>query len=245
MSAAQGSMPGAIRGAIPAPMPASPLLEVRGLRRRIGERSLFDIDALAFPRATAVVLTGVNGAGKTTLLRMVAGLERAPGATVHWRGEDGGERRAPLDPLPPQLRRRIAYMHQHPYLFRTSVRENIAYGLKGRGLSGSDIEKRIDTALDWAGIVHVQDTAPDRLSGGEIQRVALARAKVLEPDLLLLDEPTSSLDGHAREQVIALVQQLAEEGRTVVMICHDRDLINLPGVVRWKLSEGRLDTHHR
>jgi tungstate transport system ATP-binding protein len=223
----------------------SALLEVHGLRRRIGERSLFDIDALAFPRATAVVLTGVNGAGKTTLLRMVAGLERAPGASVRWTGEDGAPRSAALDPFPTELRRRIAYMHQHPYLFRTSVRANIAYGLKGRGLGAHDIERRVAAALDWAGIGHVQDTAPDRLSGGEIQRVALARAKVLEPDLLLLDEPTSSLDGHAREQVIALVQQLAEEGRTVVMICHDRDLINLPGVVRWKLTDGRLDTHHR
>ncbi len=224
---------------------APPLLVVRGLRRRIGARALFDIDALAFPRATAVVLTGVNGAGKTTLLRMIAGLERAPGATVDWTGADGSPCSASLDPLPPALRRRIAYMHQHPYLFRTSVRENIAYGLHARGLPADEIARRVGAALGWAGIAHVQDTAPERLSGGEIQRVALARAKVLEPDLLLLDEPTSNLDGHAREQVIALVRELAAEGRTVVMICHDRDLINLPGVVRWKLTDGRLDTHHR
>ncbi|WP_456282284.1 energy-coupling factor ABC transporter ATP-binding protein [Cupriavidus sp. JZ107] len=222
-----------------------PLLVVRGLRRRIGARALFDIDALAFPRATAVVLTGVNGAGKTTLLRMIAGLERAPGATVDWTGADGKPCSAALDPLPPALRQRIAYMHQHPYLFRTSVRENIAYGLHARGLPADEVARRVGAALGWAGITHVQDTAPDRLSGGEIQRVALARAKVLEPDLLLLDEPTSNLDGHAREQVIALVRELAAEGRTVVMICHDRDLINLPGVVRWKLTDGRLDTHHR
>ncbi|MCA7084035.1 energy-coupling factor ABC transporter ATP-binding protein [Cupriavidus sp. DB3] len=224
---------------------APPLLVVRGLRRRIGARALFDIDALAFPRATAVVLTGVNGAGKTTLLRMIAGLERAPGATVDWTGTDGRPCSASLDPLPLALRQRIAYMHQHPYLFRTSVRENIAYGLHARGLPADEVARRVGAALGWAGITHVQDTAPDRLSGGEIQRVALARAKVLEPDLLLLDEPTSNLDGHAREQVIALVRELAAEGRTVVMICHDRDLINLPGVVRWKLTDGRLDTHHR
>ncbi|MBY4897312.1 energy-coupling factor ABC transporter ATP-binding protein [Cupriavidus sp. AU9028] len=231
--------------------PASPapatdaLLTVRGLQRRIGARALFDIDTLPFPRATAVVLTGVNGAGKTTLLRMVAGLEPARGATVEWTGDDGRPQRAPLDPLPPALRRRIAYMHQHPYLFRTSVRENIAYGLRARGMHAGQIERRVDAALAWAGIEHVQDTEPQKLSGGEIQRVALARAKVLEPDLLLLDEPTSNLDGRAREQVIALVSELAAEGRTVVMICHDRDLINLPGVVRWKLGDGRLDTHHR
>lgn len=224
---------------------ARPLLTVRGLRRKVGARNLFEIDALPFPRAKAVVLTGVNGAGKTTLLRMVAGLEPAPGATVEWTDDSGSVRTAPLDPLPASLRQRIAYMHQHPYLFRTSVRDNIAYGLRARGLPRHEIAQRVGAALGWAGITHVQDTAPDRLSGGEIQRVALARAKVLEPDLLLLDEPTSNLDGQAREQVIALVRELADEGRTVVIICHDRDLINQPGVVRWKLTDGQLDTHHR
>lgn len=220
------------------------LLTIHGLSRRVAGRRLFDLDALAFPRAAAIVLTGVNGAGKTTLLRTVAGLEPAPGATVTWTDADGNLRRARLSPLPEALRRRIAYMHQHPYLFRTSVRDNIAYGLRARGVPRHEMAPRVDDALAWAGITHLQDTAPDRLSGGEIQRVALARAKVLEPDLLLLDEPTSNLDGAAREQVIALVRGLADEGRTVVMICHDRDLINLPGVVRWKLGDGELNTRH-
>lgn len=224
---------------------STPLLTVRGLSRSIGARHLFDIGELAFPRATAIVLTGQNGAGKTTLLRMVAGLEPAPGATVHWTDAHTSARSAPLHPLPRELRERIAYLHQHPYLFRTSVRENIAYGLRARGLTRDEMARRVDEALAWAGVSHLKDTAPERLSGGEVQRVALARAKVLEPDLMLLDEPTSSLDGQAREQVIALVRELAEEGRTVVMICHDRELINLPGVVRWKLGDGVLDTHHR
>lgn len=224
--------------------PASPLLTVRGLARTIGLRRLFAIDELVIPRATAVVLTGMNGAGKTTLLRMLAGLERAPGATVQWTDANGQSHNAPLDPLPPPVRQRIAYLHQHPYLFRTSVRANIAYGLHARHLPHDEIARRVGEALGWAGVSHLQDTAPEHLSGGEIQRVALARAKVLEPELLLLDEPTSSLDGHAREQVIALVRDLASEGRTVIMVCHDRELINLPGVVRWKLGDGVLDTHH-
>ncbi|MGO4279975.1 tungstate transport system ATP-binding protein [Cupriavidus sp. OV038] len=223
----------------------SALLTVRGLARRVGARQLFDIPELVFPRAAAVALTGVNGAGKSTLLRMMAGLEPAPGATVAWQDEGGKHREAPLTPLPPALRQRVAYMHQHPYLFRTSVRDNIAYGLRARGVAHDEIERRVGAALGWAGIVHVQDTAPEKLSGGEVQRVALARAKVLEPELLLLDEPTSNLDGHAREQVIALIGELAAEGRSVVMVCHDRELINLPGVVRWKLGDGRLDTRHR
>ncbi|EHP43321.1 ABC transporter [Cupriavidus basilensis OR16] len=226
----------------PAQLP--PLLTARGLQRQVGARRLFDITELTFPRAAVVVLTGVNGAGKSTLLRMMAGLDRAPGATVAWTSADGTARNAALDPLPAALRQRIAYLHQHPYLFRTSVRENIAYGLKARGMPDDEVRRRVGAALGWAGITHVQDTAPERLSGGEVQRVALARAKVLEPDLLLLDEPTSSLDGHAREQVIGLVKDLAAEGRTVVVVCHDRELINLPGVVRWKLGDGRLDTRH-
>ncbi|MFJ4289246.1 ATP-binding cassette domain-containing protein [Cupriavidus sp. NPDC089707] len=224
--------------------PASPLLTVRGLARSIGLRRLFAIDALVIPRATAIVLTGMNGAGKTTLLRMLAGLERAPGGTVQWTDTNGERQTAPLDPLPPAVRQRIAYLHQHPYLFRTSVRANIAYGLHARRLPHDEIARRVGEVLGWAGVSHLQDTAPEHLSGGEIQRVALARAKVLEPELLLLDEPTSSLDGHAREQVIALVRDLATEGRTVIMVCHDRELINLPGVVRWKLGDGVLDTHH-
>jgi tungstate transport system ATP-binding protein len=222
----------------------SPLLTVRGLARTIGLRKLFAIDTLVVPRATAIVMTGMNGAGKTTLLRMLAGLEPAPGAVVQWTDAQGRAHSEPLTPLPPALRRRIAYLHQHPYLFRTAVRENIAYGLRARGLPRHEIDCRVGEALGWAGVSHLQDTAPENLSGGEIQRVALARAKLLEPELLLLDEPTSSLDGHAREQVIALVGDLAAEGRTVVMICHDRELINLPGVVRWKLGDGVLDTHH-
>ena len=224
--------------------PASPLLTVRGLARTIGLRRLFAIDTLLIPRATAIVLTGMNGAGKTTLLRMLAGLERAPGATVQWTDANGQTHGAPLDPLPLAVRQRIAYLHQHPYLFRTSVRANIAYGLHARRLPHDEIARRVGEALGWAGVSHLQDTDPAHLSGGEIQRVALARAKVLEPELLLLDEPTSSLDGHAREQVIALVRDLATEGRTVIMVCHDRELINLPGVVRWKLGDGVLDTHH-
>jgi tungstate transport system ATP-binding protein len=90
-------------------------------------------------------------------------------------------------------------------------------------------------------VAHARDTAPGKLSGGEKQRVALARAKVLRPKLLLLDEPTANLDGPAREQVIALIPTLLEAGTTVVMACHDRDLIGLPGVRRLKLRDGRIE----
>jgi len=95
--------------------------------------------------------------------------------------------------------------------------------------------------MEWAGVGYLRNTDPARLSGGEKQRVALARARVLQPRLLLLDEPTANLDGAAREQVIALIPTLVEQGTTVVMACHDRDLIGLPGVRRLKLRDGHLE----
>ena len=94
--------------------------------------------------------------------------------------------------------------------------------------------------MAWAGVTHLRDSRSDFLSGGEKQRIALARAKVLSPQLLLLDEPTANLDGAAREQVIALIPDLISAGRSVIMACHDRDLIGLPGVQRLKLRDGRL-----
>jgi tungstate transport system ATP-binding protein len=95
--------------------------------------------------------------------------------------------------------------------------------------------------MAWAGVAHLNGTNPATLSGGEKQRVALARARVLQPRLLLLDEPTANLDGPAREQVISLIPTLLERGSSVVMACHDRDLIGLPGIHRLKLRDGRLE----
>jgi len=212
------------------------LLTVHGLRKAYGERLLFDIERLAIDRAGAYVLTGANGSGKSTLLRMLGGLERCDACTVEFEG-----RRLPLYPYPAELRRGIVYVHQHPIMFSTSVGHNIAYGLLARGVDRRQVRGLVDEAMAWAGVLHLRDNIPARLSGGEKQRVALARARVLQPRLLLLDEPTANLDGAAREQVIALIPTLVEQGASVVMACHDRDLINLPGVRRLKLREGRLE----
>ena len=184
----------------------SALLTVRGLKKRHGERLLFDIDELTLDAASAYVLTGVNGVGKSTLLR-----------------------------------RAIVYVHQHPIMFSTSVAQNIGYGLAARGEAKARVAQAVEEAMEWAGVGYLRDTDPARLSGGEKQRVALARARVLQPRLLLLDEPTANLDGAAREQVIALIPTLVEQGSTVVMACHDRDLIGLPGVRRLKLRDGHLE----
>jgi tungstate transport system ATP-binding protein len=214
----------------------SAMLELYKLRKAFGPRVLFDIDRLTLDAGKAYVLTGMNGAGKSTLLRVLAGLERADCADARWQGE-----RLRLAPYPAAMRARTVYVHQHPVLFSTSVAHNVAYGLLARGEGRADAGRAAQAAMVWAGVDHLHGSDPATLSGGEKQRVALARAKVMQADLLLLDEPTANLDGAAREQVIALIPALIEAGNTVVMACHDRDLINLPGVQRLKLRDGHLE----
>ena len=216
------------------PRPAT-LLAARGVVKRHGTRVLLDAIDFEIHEGEAIVLTGANGSGKSTLLRILVGLEQAQLTSFSFDG-----RTMPLAPYPTALRREIGDVHQHPVLFCTSVAGNIAYGLTLSGMARNEVAARTEAAMAWAGVGHVRDVAPAALSGGEKQRVALARAKVLEPRLLLLDEPTSNLDGAAREQVIALVQGLAAEGRAVVVAGHDRDLINLEGTHRLKLRDGKL-----
>jgi tungstate transport system ATP-binding protein len=218
----------------------APLLSIRHLRKSYHDRLLLDIDAVTIQPASAYVLTGANGAGKSTFLRILAGLESAEMSEASFDGQA-----VQMRPYPRLLREAVVYVHQHPVMFSTSVAHNIAYGLVARGVANVDFARRVDEAMVWAGVEHLRECNPNTLSGGEKQRIALARARILEPKLLLLDEPTSNLDGAAREQVIALIPTLTAAGSSVIMACHDRDLIALPGVQRLKLRDGRLQARQR
>lgn len=213
-----------------------PLLHIARAAKSFGERRLFEIREVGIEEGGAYVLVGPNGSGKTTLMRMLAGLEPAQGEGFRFRGEP--VRFMPGYPEP--LRRAIVYVHQHPYLFHTSLRHNLEYGLKCRGVPARERAARVEQALAWAGLAERRKTPPAGLSGGEKQRAALARAWALRPDLLLLDEPTSNLDREGRAQTLALLAQLRDERRTVIVACHDQEVISLPGFARLELAEGRL-----
>ncbi len=213
------------------------LLQIEGLHKSYGARRILDIERLALHAGESYVVTGDNGVGKTTLLRIIAGLESAQVSRYQFEG-----RPMSLESFPPQLRREIIYVHQHPYLFKTTVAANIGYGLKARNLPKAEREALTEEAMEWAGVVHLNHVPPQKLSGGEKQRVALARAKVLEPKLFLLDEPTANLDAEARRQTIELIQRLCLDNNCVLIACHDYELINLPHMRRMRLSEGRLHT---
>ncbi len=215
---------------------SDPVLELKSLTKRFPQRELLRGVDLALVAGGGYVLMGDNGCGKTTLLRIVAGLEAANGGMLRFEGAA-----IELGHYPEALRHRLVYVHQQPYLFNTSIAHNIAYGLKMRGVSKRRRELLVEEAIAWAGVGHLGSVLPHKLSGGEKQRVALARAKVLNPRLLLLDEPTANLDSDARRQTLALIETLRHEEVTVMIASHDRDIIAMPHVKRLHLEAGRVN----
>ena len=213
----------------------TPLLEIEELRKEYAQRSVLAIAQLVIHEAKAYVLSGANGAGKSTLLRILCGLESAQTGTTRFMGQT-----VTLNPYPSAMREQIGYVHQHPVMFSTTVEANIAYGLKARRIPKHEIAPAVEAVLQWAQLGHLASRRADKLSGGEKQRVALARVKVLQPKLLLLDEPTANLDGQAREKVLELIPTLVSAGQSVVIASHDRDVINLPDTEILELREGRL-----
>lgn len=213
----------------------SSLLDIRGLRKSAGKRTLIDVDALSLQAGKSYLLSGGNGSGKTTLLRVLAGLEPAQCTAFCFDGVP-----VALADYPQGLRRRIAFVAHHPFLFGTSVKANIGYGLSAAGTPSADIDRSVAAAMRWAMLDSLSATPPRALSAGEAQRVALARAHVLDPDIYLLDEPTANLDDSGRQLVIGLIESIVGEGKTLLVACHDRELLALPRVERLHIDGGRI-----
>lgn len=214
---------------------SEPLLVVEGVRKSYGTRRILDVARLELAAGESYALTGDNGSGKTTFLRVLSGLETAEVDSFRFDGKT-----IDLQAYPGWLRHDVIYVHQHPYLFRGSIAENIAYGLKARGMAPSACARLVREAVDWAGVAELLDVPAHKLSGGEKQRVALARARVLHPRLFLLDEPTANLDAEARQQTIRLILDLCDAKSTVVLACHDREIIELPHIHRLHIEDGSI-----
>ena len=213
-----------------------PILVLEGVRKSFGARRILDVSSLELAAGESYVLTGENGSGKTTFLRVLAGLETAEIDACRFDGKP-----VDLQAYPGWLRHEVIYVHQHPYLFRGSIADNIAYGLQARGMAASEYMPLVQEAIAWAGVGDLLDVPSHRLSGGEKQRVALARARVLHPRLFLLDEPTANLDAEARQQAVRLIRDLCDANSTVVLACHDREIIKLPHMHPLHMENGRID----
>jgi tungstate transport system ATP-binding protein len=211
------------------------LLLVSGLRKYFGERLILDVPEIKLQRGSSYVLMGANGSGKSTLLRILGGLEAAQVGSFKFDGSH-----IPTVDICARLAPRIIYLHQHPYLFSTSVAANIAYGLKAMAIPHREQGAVVEEAMSWAGVQHLAHIPPYRLSGGEKQRVALARARVLNPAVLLLDEPTANLDESARGQVVGLIRRMCDNNHCVVIATHDPELMALQNGVNWRLEKASL-----
>lgn len=186
------------------------------LVRRFGSNAAVDQVSLDVPAGTFFSILGPSGCGKTTLLRLLAGFDRPDEGDIYIRGER-------MNGVPPN-RRPVNMVFQHLALFPTmSVGENIGYGLKRQKVPAAERRTRIARVLEQVGLPGMETRNPGELSGGQRQRVALARCLVLEPTLLLLDEPLGALDLKLREQMKVELKHLQKAfGTTFVYITHDQ-----------------------
>jgi len=195
------------------------VVRAEGLVVAHGRQRVLDLHRLDLAQGQTLALLGPNGAGKSTLLRVLALLERPGAGRLELFGSTipGRER----DRL--ALRRRLAMVFQDPLLTDRTVYDNVALGLRLRRYAGGEIRRRVTRWLERFGIGALAARHPRTLSGGEARRVSLARAFVLEPELLLLDEPFASLDVHGREALALELELILREARlTTILVTHDR-----------------------
>ena len=192
------------------------LVEIRDLLVLRGDHPALQLDHLEILKGEVLAIVGPNGAGKSTLLLTLARLLKPK------HGEILFNSRPTSVESDTAYRRRIAMVMQDPLLFDTSVFENVASGLKFRGMPKSEVCQKVPLWLERLGVYHLSKRRAGQLSGGEAQRVSLARALVLEPELLLLDEPFSALDPPTRSRILDdLKHLLAEVQTTTVFVTHD------------------------
>ncbi len=234
-----------------------PSLQVRDLAYSYpdGHQALFGVD-LRVERGERVALLGPNGAGKTTLVMHLNGILSAGRGDVHVAGMrvDAADR-ATLQ----EIRRRVGIVFQDPddQLFMPSVREDVAFGPAAMGLRGTALEQRVRHALDLVGMTPFADRAPHHLSYGQRRRVAVATVLSMQPEILVLDEPSSNLDPASRAELSDILRSLDV---TILMVTHDllyalelcpRSLVMADGVVvadggtRDLLGDEELMARHR
>ncbi len=195
------------------------MYRLHGIRKRYGTKTVLDIDSLVIAKARLYTLTGPNGAGKSTLLNILAFLSPPTEGEVHYAGT-----RVAWDPEALiRLRRKVTLLHQSPYLFGGTVRANVAFGLKSRGIDGEAQRRIVAAALATVGLSDFAERKARELSGGEAQRVAMARALALSPEVLLLDEPLANIDRETAALLEATIASLPAQGTTGVMTTHDPD----------------------
>ena len=194
----------------------NPLIEISNLCVKRNARVVLDIEQLSIPRGETLTVVGPNGAGKSTLLLTVASLLKPASGEIRFNG------RALSQWNELEYRRKVSFVFQSPLLLDMTVEQNIGLGLKFRSVPKDEIHQRVSRWVKDLGVESLSKRRAGELSGGEAQRVSLARAFVLEPELLLLDEPFAALDPPTRTKLLDdLSRILSEDHRTAVFVTHN------------------------
>ncbi len=198
-------------------MAAQLIYQLENLTQTYNGRTVLQVDQLEIYAGEILALVGPSGAGKSTLLRLLNFLEKPAGGALTFEGNLLNGTIPPLD-----MRRKVTTVFQSPVLLNRSVAANVAYGLKVRGQGKKVIDRAVAEALSRVGLEQLAQASARTLSGGEAQRVALARALVVQPDVLLMDEPTANLDPYnvkLIEEIVTTVNRA--RGVTVVLVTHN------------------------
>ena len=192
-------------------------IKIQEARKEYGDFVALKNVSLDIKEGEFFTLLGPSGCGKTTLLRMIAGFNSIDGGAIYFNDKIINKIEA--------HKRDIGMVFQNYAVFpHLNVEENVAYGLKARNVPANEIKRRTDEALDLVQIKHLAKRKPNELSGGQQQRVALARAFVIEPSVLLMDEPLSNLDAKLRVQMRTIIKKLQKKlGITTVYVTHDQE----------------------
>ena len=205
------------------------LLRVNNLHKHYGSNAVLQGISLALQPGETLALLGPSGSGKSTCLRCINYLEKPDQGEV-WLGHEligqtglGATRRLLSDREMAAQRREIAMVFQLFYLWpHLSVRDNVALGpMRAQGMQKDQAYALAEAMLDKVHLRHKADAFPEYLSGGQQQRVAIARALAQQPQVILFDEPTSALDPELVGEVLAVIRELAEEGRSMIMVTHE------------------------
>lgn len=209
--------------AAPAPVVAPPLvppaqqdyLRIQGLQKNFGDKAAVNGLDISISKGELVAFLGPSGCGKTTTLRMIAGFIKNDGGSIHLDGRR-------IDQLPSRKRDTAMVFQDYALFPNMTIFDNIAFGLKMRHVGKAEIARRVGEALDVVQLPGIEKKYPKELSGGQRQRVALARAIIVEPRVLLLDEPLSNLDAKLRKTVRRELREIHERvGITTVLVTHD------------------------
>jgi tungstate transport system ATP-binding protein len=190
------------------------MIRLVGITKRYGETEALRDVSLEIKKGDVFAIIGSSGAGKTTLLRIISMLETDYSGEYYLNDIDVRKNQE-------DLRKCITMVFQKPVMFNASVFDNVAYGLRIRGLSSQEVESRVNSVLELVGLYELRKKNAKKLSGGEQQRVALARALVLETEVLVLDEPTANLDAGNVQMIEAIIKEITDDGVTVIMATHN------------------------